>query len=280
MDQPGPRVSSVNLNQPLHFLPPRWSSEPGCRKGPMNERSNRAVLLVSLLAVATALSAVGAGAAGATGNPRPAGATLVSHSVQTARAQAACQADGATVSTAMAAYEAQNPGRQPTAADLESSARGGPYLQGWPNNPAYYRYLINAQGVLELSIMKIVGPPFVYTKVTLYKGPQDCAGVRALAGTQAVLRAVSACEADGATVATAIAAYKYEHPGKPPTKTGLQTTAGGGPYLQGWPYNLAYYRFSINSRGVLELAIVKSSGPPITFSTPTRYRWPQNCSFG
>jgi hypothetical protein len=277
VDQPGSRISSVNLIHPLHS---RWSSQPGCRNGLMNERSNRAVLLVSLLAVATALSAMGAGAAGATGNARPAGATLVSHSVQTARAQAACQADGATVSTAMAAYEAQNPGRQPTAADLESSARGGSYLQGWPYNPAYYRYSINSRGVLELAIMKAVGPPFVYTTAMRYKGPQDCTGVRALPGTQAVLRAVSACEADGATVATAIAAYKYEHPGKLPTKAGLLTTANGGPFLQGWPYNPAYYRYSINSRGVLELAIVKSSGPPVTFRAPTPYREPQNCSFG
>jgi hypothetical protein len=63
----------------------------------------------------------------------------------------------------------------------------------------------------------------VYTKATPYKGSQDCAGVSALAGTQAVLRAVSSCEADGA-VATAIAAYKFEHSGKLLTKTDLLTT--------------------------------------------------------
>jgi hypothetical protein len=171
VDQPGSRISSVNLIHPLHS---RWSSQPGCRNGLMNERSNRAVLLVSLLAVATALSAMGAGAAGATGNARPAGATLVSHSVQTARAQAACQADGATVSTAMAAYEAQNPGRQPTAADLESSARGGSYLQGWPYNPAYYRYSINSRGVLELAIVKSSGPPVTFRAPTPYREPQNC----------------------------------------------------------------------------------------------------------
>ena len=255
-------------------------SQPWCRNGPMNERSKRAVLSVLLLAAATALSAVGMGAADATGSAPPVRATLVSYSPQTARAQAACQADGATVSTAMAAYEAENPGRRPTEADLESSARGGPYLQDWPYNPAYYRYSIDSRGVLELAIMKSAGPPFVYTKAVPYKGPQDCAGVRALAGTQAILRAVSACEADGATVATAMAAYEAENPGRRPTEAGLQSSARGGPYLQSWPYNPAYYRYSINSRGVLELAIVKSSGSPVTLSAPTPYRGPQNCSFG
>ena len=233
-----------------------------------------------LLVAATALSAVGVGAADATGGPPPVRATLVSYSSQTARAQAACQADGATVSTAMAAYEAENPGRNPTTVDLTSSARGGPYLQDWPYNPAYYRYSIDSRGVLELASVKSVGPPFVYTKAAPYKGPQDCAGVKALAGTQAILRAVSACEADGATVATAMAAYEAENPGRHATQAGLESSKRGGPYLQSWPRNPAYYRYSINSRGVLELAIVKSSGPPVTLSAQTPYRGPQNCSFG
>ena len=87
-------------------------------------------------------------------------------------------------------------------------------------------------------------------------------------------------QADGATVSTAMAAYEAENPGRRPTEAGLQSSARGGPYLQSWPYNPAYYRYSINSRGVLELAIVKSSGSPVTLSAPTPYRGPQNCSFG
>jgi len=42
-------------------------------------------------------------------------------------------------------------------AALESRARGGPYLQIWPYNPTYYRYSIDAQGVLEIAILKAVG---------------------------------------------------------------------------------------------------------------------------
>jgi hypothetical protein len=246
----------------------------------MNERLRRATLLVSLLALTMAPVALGMGVAGATGNSHRARVILVAHSAQSARAQAACQADGATVATAMSAYEAEHPGKRPTQADLETTANGGPYLQGWPDNPTYYKFLISSKGVLEISVLKAVGPPFVYTKLTPYKGPQDCDVVRALAGTQVVLRAVSACQADGATVATAMSAYEYTNPGKRPTKADLETTANGGPYLQGWPHNPAYYKFSISAQGVLELAIVKSSGPPITFRVPTRYLGPQSCSFG
>jgi hypothetical protein len=218
--------------------------------------------------------------ASAYGNTPPIKATLDSFSVQTQRAQAACEADGATVSTAIAAYEAQNPGSLPTASDLQSKKRGGPYLLGWPYNPAYYRYSINSRGVLELAIMKSVGPPFVYSKASMYQGPQNCSGVRALAGTQVVLRAVAACEADGATVSTAMAAYEAQNPGSLPTASDLQSKKRGGPYLQGWPYNPAYYRYSINSRGVLELAVVTSSKPTSWFSAPTPYEGPRDCSFG
>src|SRR5271169_3929647 len=48
-------------------------------------------------------------------------------------AVAACQADGATVSTAMASLEAQFPNTALTSTGLVSSANGGPYLQSWPN---------------------------------------------------------------------------------------------------------------------------------------------------
>ena len=77
-----------------------------------------------------------------------------------------------------------------------------------------------------------------------------------------------------------MAAYEAENPGRHATQAGLESSVRGGPYLQGWPHNPAYYRYSINSRGVLELAIVRSSGPPVTLSAPTPYRGPQNCSFG
>jgi hypothetical protein len=52
----------------------------------------------------------------------------VPHSLKTAQAKSACEADGATVETAMSAYVATNPGKVPTMAALVSSARGGPYI--------------------------------------------------------------------------------------------------------------------------------------------------------
>jgi hypothetical protein len=235
---------------------------------------------VLLLTAAASLSVGGTGSAAATRSPVPSKSTLVSFSLQTTRAQVDCQADGATVSNAMAAYEAKKPGTHPTVAALESNARGGPYLQIWPYNPAYYRYSIDAQGVLELALLKSVGPPFVYAKAVAYKGPQDCAGFETLAGAQIVLRAVGTCQADGTTVSNAMAAYEAKKPGTHPTVAALESNARGGPYLQAWPHNPAYYRYSIDAQGVLEIAIVKSSAPSVTYGALTPYRGPQDCSFG
>src|ERR1700679_3295825 len=58
-------------------------------------------------------------------------------------AVAACQADGATVSTAIAALEAQYPGTAWTSgvnSSLTTTANGGPYIQSWPNNSAHYTF--------------------------------------------------------------------------------------------------------------------------------------------
>ena len=64
-------------------------------------------------------------------------------SVTAKSAISACQADGATVNTAMSAYNA-NIGSYPTATtDLTgTAASGGPYLQSWPNNTAHYQFAI------------------------------------------------------------------------------------------------------------------------------------------
>jgi hypothetical protein len=52
----------------------------------------------------------------------------------------ACEADGATVATALSAFKAENPGLIPTESDLVSDGLGGPYLQSWPYDPQYYSY--------------------------------------------------------------------------------------------------------------------------------------------
>jgi prepilin-type N-terminal cleavage/methylation domain-containing protein len=82
---------------------------------------------------------------------------------------AACQADGATVSTALAAFHAQNPGvTDPTQSDLvdTSTTTGGPYIQSWPNATSYEYQM--AAGVLQVA-KKATTPTWV-----TYAGPQSC----------------------------------------------------------------------------------------------------------
>jgi general secretion pathway protein G len=57
---------------------------------------------------------------------------------------AACQADGATVETAISAYNAQNTSGTPSAANLVS----GGYLVSFPANTTHYLYVIDTTGVL------------------------------------------------------------------------------------------------------------------------------------
>src|SRR5664280_2947467 len=70
-------------------------------------------------------------------------------------AVAACQADGATVSTAMAAFSAQNASTKPTSTAASSSTVatsnmitgsfiGDPYIQSWPANLPHYEFGIFA----------------------------------------------------------------------------------------------------------------------------------------
>ncbi len=62
-------------------------------------------------------------------------------------AVAACQSDGATIATAIAAFNAQNPTGTATSALLEAgtSLNGNkPYIASWPNNFQHYSFAINA----------------------------------------------------------------------------------------------------------------------------------------
>jgi hypothetical protein len=90
-------------------------------------------------------------------------------------------------------------------------------------------------------------------------------------------QARASCEADGATVATTMAAYEVENPGRFPTMADLISSTHGGPYLENAPFNPAYYKFSIVSHGVLMIATVKSLGPPIVDRTPVPYKGPSAC---
>jgi prepilin-type N-terminal cleavage/methylation domain-containing protein len=68
-------------------------------------------------------------------------------SVTSQSAVSACQADGATVNTAMSAYNA-NIGSYPQLQSALTSAatQGGPYLQSWPNNTAHYAFGLSGGG--------------------------------------------------------------------------------------------------------------------------------------
>lgn len=78
--------------------------------------------------------------------------------------------------------------------------------------------------------------------------------------------AVSACQADGATIATAMAAYNTQNatPIASPANLMLTPVVGsgpqGGPYLQSWPNNLPHYAFAMDSAGKLFVYTGVSSG--------------------
>jgi prepilin-type N-terminal cleavage/methylation domain-containing protein len=60
-------------------------------------------------------------------------------SVTGSSAKAACSADAKTVETAVAAFQAENPGANVTQANLLSSSfTNGPFLRSWPSNSAHY----------------------------------------------------------------------------------------------------------------------------------------------
>jgi prepilin-type N-terminal cleavage/methylation domain-containing protein len=62
--------------------------------------------------------------------------------------------------------------------------------------------------------------------------------------------AVAACQADGATISTAIAAYNAQNSGTPVTQALLlsgTTANGNNPYIQSWPANLPHYAFAIST---------------------------------
>jgi general secretion pathway protein G len=94
-------------------------------------------------------------------------------------AVAACEADGATVATAIAAAEAQNPawgvsGTNGATNNLGSAnllsgggLTGDPYLGSWPSNSPHYTYTM-ASGKLTLQVGTFTGT---------FAGPTSCANV-------------------------------------------------------------------------------------------------------
>jgi prepilin-type N-terminal cleavage/methylation domain-containing protein len=70
--------------------------------------------------------------------------------------------------------------------------------------------------------------------------------------------ATSACQADGATVSTAIQAFTTQNPGVTPTETGLLTGTvndNNTSYIQSWPSNDPHYEFALTTDGDLVVEI-------------------------
>jgi general secretion pathway protein G len=96
--------------------------------------------------------------------------------------------------------------------------------------------------------------------------------------------AVSACEADGTTIQTALAAFATNNPTLTPTipmllpQTGSSTTVSdGGPYLQSWPSNLPHYAYALSSTGQLEIA-TSPPGQVTSGSALSPYTGVSSCS--
>lgn len=98
--------------------------------------------------------------------PRPSDTTVLTDH----RPYDACQADGATVSTAMAAFSAQNPGVTVTESDLTGSNLSGPYIQSWPYNPQFYIFSLYG-GILYLQAPGSSSTPIAFT------GPSSCSQI-------------------------------------------------------------------------------------------------------
>ena len=99
-------------------------------------------------------------------------------------AVSACQADGATVATAIAAFNAQNPGVTATSANLQSgtTANGNkPYIASWPSNLPHYIYAISSGALYVFTGNSAAAAP--YTTALTGAGQKPGAITAAGAGT-------------------------------------------------------------------------------------------------
>jgi prepilin-type N-terminal cleavage/methylation domain-containing protein len=96
---------------------------------------------------------------------------------------AACQADGATVSSAIADFNNQNPGLEvagtPMQTLLTGSTDNGPYIQSWPNNLPHYRFYMDPTVVGQLDVATTPVDAVTATSTGgAYTGPSSCAVVQ------------------------------------------------------------------------------------------------------
>lgn len=98
------------------------------------------------------------------------GASGIFSNNSSAQALQSCEADGATISVAMAAFNAQHPGVTVTESDLTGTTKGGPYLESWANNPQYYSFTL-VGGTLYLQGASSG------SQVIAYTGPSSCVSI-------------------------------------------------------------------------------------------------------
>jgi len=172
-----------------------------------------------------------------------------------------CQSEGATITTALAAFRAANPGITPTEALLVSHQDKGPYIDNWPQSAPYFTYSLSAAGTLRVSV-----PSSAAAKT--YQGPSACKKLEGL--TSSTIQVLGACEADGATISVAIAAFHAQNPSITPTEKNLVGSAHGGPYLKNWAHNSSHYAYTVSPAGSLLISI------PATAKAKT-YVGPNSC---
>jgi type II secretory pathway pseudopilin PulG len=94
-------------------------------------------------------------------------------------AQAACRADGATVSSAISDLDNEYPNVFEAAASTSAASAenlllgntyGGPYLSSWPSNSTHYAFTVSNVGVLQVQI----GSSGTLGPVATYAGPSSC----------------------------------------------------------------------------------------------------------
>jgi general secretion pathway protein G len=89
---------------------------------------------------------------------------------------AACQADGATLSTAIAAFHASNPENTPTQSLLTATTSplktGGPYVQAWPAASDAYTFTIASSGNHNATLT--VSNTKTPSETAAYNGPTAC----------------------------------------------------------------------------------------------------------
>lgn len=219
---------------------------------------------MTLFALATVSWAAAGSGAAALVAPRTGSSNAplaVSHAES--QAEQACQADGATISTAISAFKAQNPNVVPTERLLQGKSLGGPYLNGWAYNPPYYTYSMSASGKLLVAVPTGEQP-------VAYRGPGNCEKLKSASFGR--IQDVQACAADGAIISTALAAFRAQNPNVIPTKALLVGKSDGGPYLERWAYNPPYYAYGLSVNGKLTISLPAKSKEVF-------YKGPAQCEF-